>query len=828
MFDNSFYSTFGITLGQNELRSIIDKALALIDTKTISEQWRQRTYDYRLTLAQAEMEAQRPWLIGTTALLICVLMLLILLILRRRTEKGRLDELVKIRTAEVEAANKAKSAFLSAMSHEIRTPMNAIIGITEIQLQREMIDAESRMAIERIYTSGDLLLGIINDILDLSKIEAGKLELMVDKYEIASLVSDTAQLNMMRVGSKRIKFELHIDENMPVHLLGDELRVKQIMNNLLSNAFKYTADGTVKLIVASEENAKTKKDNETILTIKVCDTGQGMKKEQLDKLFDEYSRFNIETNRSTEGTGLGMSITKNLIRLMGGEISVESEYGVGSTFSVRLPQGRVDSEVLGSEMAENLRQFRTYNMAQMRRTQITREPMPYGNILIVDDVETNAYVAKGLLTPYELKIESVGSGYAAIERVKSGKQYDIIFMDHMMPEMDGVEATKRIREMGYEKPIVALTANAVAGQANIFLENGFDDFISKPIDLRQMNMLLNKLIRDKQLPEVIEAARKAAEAKQDYSILPRQADDLEFIRIFIREADKSLSTLEELTAKDRWYTGEDEMRKYIIHIHTIKSALVNIGKYDLSAIALKLEQAARNSITEIVITETPEFFRTLRVFIENLKQDDSEVSKRLKSLVHTREIAGLDISRGFRQANGDEKAYVQTLRLYAANVRNLLMSAEAVSPLEKGDKEGLAEYNRAVHGIKGTSYYIFAESVARQAEALEKASTNLEYDYINEHNSAFLDMAWKLIGDMEKLVADYDSENPRPVKPVPDVETLIKVRNACKRFDMDILDAAMEELEKYRYESDDGLMDWLRDSVNRMDMTAIVDRLKDY
>jgi len=825
IFDNSFHSTFGINKSQHELRSIIDKALALIDTKTMSEQWRQRTYDYRLTLAQAEMEAQRPWLIGTTALLVLVLALLFLLILRKRSEKRRLDELVRVRTAEVEAANKAKSDFLSAMSHEIRTPMNAIIGITEIQLQREMVDAESRMAIERIYTSGDLLLGIINDILDLSKIEAGKLILMVDKYEIASLVSDTAQLNMMRVGSKRIKFELHIDENMPVHLLGDELRVKQIMNNLLSNAFKYTTGGTVKLIVAAD--ASPHKDGEIILTIKVSDTGQGMKKEQLDKLFDEYSRFNLETNRSTEGTGLGMSITKNLIRLMGGEISVESEYGVGSTFTVRLPQGRVDSEVLGTEMAENLRQFRTYNMAQMKRTQITREPMPYGSILIVDDVETNAYVAKGLLIPYELKIESVSSGYAAIERIKAGKQYDVIFMDHMMPEMDGVETTRHIREMGYNRPIVALTANAVAGQASIFLENGFDDFISKPIDLRQMNMLLNKLIRDKQLPDVIEAARKAAEARKVYSVLPRQMDDLEFVRIFIREADKSLATLEKLTEEDGWYNNEDEMRKYVIHIHTIKSALVNIGKYDLSAVALKLEQAARNNITEIVVDESAEFFHTLKTFIEHLKRDGSDVGNRLKSLVYNREIAGVDIPRGFRQANGDEKAYIQTLRLYTANVRSLLKTVESVTPLEEGDKEGTTEYNRAVHGIKGTSYYIFAEPVAHQAEALEKASATGDYNYVSEYNNAFLEMAFKLIGDLEKMVSDYDLENPRPVKPAPDAELLIKLHDACKRFDMDELDAAMEELEKYRYESDEDLVDWLREAVNRMDMTAIVNKLKD-
>ena len=820
IINDSFESTFGINKDQHELRSIIDKAMALIDTRTISEQWRQRTYDYRLMLAQAEIKAQRPWLIGTSVLLLCVLIMVFVLLLNKRSEELRLDALVKKRTAEVEAANRAKSAFLSTMSHEIRTPMNAILGITEMQLQRDIIDAETRLAMERIFTSGDLLLSIINDILDLSKIEAGRLELLADKYEIASLISDTAQLNMMRVGSKRIQFELHIDENIPMQMTGDELRVKQIISNLLSNAFKYTSKGTVILSVAFEESRKN--DNEVVLVIRVSDTGQGMTKEQLGKLFDEYARFNQETNRSTEGTGLGMSITKNLIRLMGGDISVESELGKGSTFTVHLPQGRGNSDILGKEMAENLRLFRTSNRAQMRRAQITREPMPYGKILIVDDVETNAYVAKGLLTPYELKIESVGSGFAAIEKIRSGKVYDIIFMDHMMPEMDGIEAAKRIREMGYNHPIVALTANAVAGQAGIFLENGFDDFISKPIDLRHMNILLNKMIRDKQPPEVIEAARKDAAARKEQLVLPRQTGDPEFVRVFLREADKSLATLEELTEKDGWHDRDDDLRTYIIHIHTIKSALANIGRLDLSAVALKLEQAVRNKIIEIVISETPGFFHTLKAFLEELKQKGNTADGLAGTSALNRKITGLDITKGLEQANNDEAAYIKILRSYAANARSLLTSIESV------DEKKLTAYNRAVHGIKGASYYVFAGQVSHQAEALEKASRAGDFDYVSKQNTVFLETAWKLIGDLNEMLSAYDAENPKPMKPKPERETLLKILEACKRFDMDDLDDAMEEIERYHYESDDGLVDWLREAVYKMNMTQIVDKLTNF
>jgi CheY-like chemotaxis protein len=461
------------------------------------------------------------------------------------------------------------------------------------------------------------------------------LELLVDKYEIASLISDTAQLNVMRIGSKPITFELHADGGMPAYMLGDELRVKQVLNNLLSNAFKYTKEGSVKMSVEAEidENG----NDEVILVVTVDDTGPGMTDEQIKRLFDEYSRFNHETNRSTEGTGLGMSITNNLVNLMNGKILVESRPGKGSVFTVRLPQLRVGNELLGKEMAENLQRFRTHSRAQMRRVQISREPMPYGNVLIVDDVESNIFVAKGLLVPYELKTDSADSGFAAIEKIKSGSVYDIIFMDHMMPQMDGIEATKILRGMGYDHPIVALTANAVAGQANIFLGNGFDDFISKPIDIRQLNIVLNKLIRDKQPPEVIEAARQqAAETKKkEPNQTDRQTDDLtavqpainpKFVEIFVRDARKSLAVLDGIMEKGG-PRGDDELRTYTIHVHGIKGVLATIGKMALSAVAMKLEELGRQGDVEAIISETPAFVSSLRDFVEELASEQESAEE---------------------------------------------------------------------------------------------------------------------------------------------------------------------------------------------------------
>ncbi|MCL2707641.1 MAG: PAS domain S-box protein [Defluviitaleaceae bacterium] len=530
-------------------------------------------------------------------------------IARDITERKAMEE-------AAQSANKAKTAFLSTMSHEIRTPMNAILGITDIMLHKGALESSIREGLEKIYTSGDMLLGIINDILDLSKIEAGKLELLDSKYEMASLISDTAQLNMMRIGSKPIEFDLRADENLPVFLSGDELRVKQILNNILSNAFKYTSEGTVTMTVASRPSEGD--EDKITLIVSIKDTGQGMNDEQVGKLFDEYARFNHEANRSTEGTGLGMSITRNLIRMMNGEITIESELGKGSVFTIYLPQGRINSDVLGREMVENLQKFKTNSRSQLKRVQIKREPMPYGSVLIVDDVETNIFVAKGLLAPYELRIDSTDSGFGAIEKIKNGSEYSVIFMDHMMPKMDGVETTKRLREMGYKNPIVALTANAVAGQAEIFLGNGFNDYISKPIDIRQLNSVLNKLIRDKQPPEIL-AKAKAAESIR-LPIAASAADNLRFAEIFVRDAKKSAAVLDAFLQKGS-ERDESDMRMFIIHTHGIKSALANIGRLDLSAAALKLEQLGRDNSVDSIIAETPPFLEALKSYIMELSPE---------------------------------------------------------------------------------------------------------------------------------------------------------------------------------------------------------------
>jgi signal transduction histidine kinase/CheY-like chemotaxis protein len=395
---------------------------------------------------------------------------------------------------EAQDANLAKSKFLATMSHEVRTPMNVILGITESYLQNDSLSQEARDGYNKIYNAGDMLLHIINDILDFSKIEAGKLELIPVKYDIMSLINDTAHMNVIRYQQKPINFRLNIQDNMPANLIGDELRIKQILNNILSNAFKYTDLGEINLSFSFENSNK---ENEITLVFNVKDTGQGMTPEQVDKLFDEYTRFNLEANRSTVGIGLGMAITKNLITLMNGTFTLNSQIGKGTEMIVHIPQKLAGNETVSKKHIDNFKDILLEQKDYSKDKKINREIMPYGKVLLVDDMKPNLDVAALLLKPYQLNIETVESGLEAISLVKSGFEYDIIFMDHMMPVMDGIEAVKELRAMGYKRTIIALTANAVVGQQDIFIANGFDGYISKPIDIRQLNDALNKFIRDK-------------------------------------------------------------------------------------------------------------------------------------------------------------------------------------------------------------------------------------------------------------------------------------------------------------------------------------------
>ncbi|MDR0306312.1 MAG: response regulator [Chitinispirillales bacterium] len=507
---------------------------------------------------------------------------------------------------ELEIASKSKSEFLATMSHEIRTPMNAIIGIAQVQLQKENLHCEYTEALEKIYSSGNNLLGIINDILDMSKIESGKLMLAPAEYDLPSLINDAVQLNIVRIGSKPIEFTLDLDENLPQKLLGDELRLKQILNNLLSNAIKYTKQGFVKLSVFRFING-----GEALLRFCVSDSGQGIKSKDLDKMFLEYLRFNSEANRTTEGTGLGLNITKKLVEMMNGKIEVQSEYGKGSEFTVTVKQKTIECDPIGAEMSEKLRSFNYVNKKQLENLKLTFEPMPYGKVLVVDDVEINLYVAQELLSPYKLSVETALSGFIALDKVQCGNTYDIIFMDHMMPKMDGIETTKKIRETGYKGVIVALTANALAGNDEMFRQNGFDDFISKPIDTKHLNNALNKFIRDIHPQEATQYRERAAtESATKSSISPK------LLEVFSRDAQKAITALRETTKNGN-------IKLFTTTAHGMKSALANIGEKGKSELALKLEDAGNNNDTAFISANTERFIEILDDLIKKLIPEET-------------------------------------------------------------------------------------------------------------------------------------------------------------------------------------------------------------
>jgi len=529
-----------------------------------------------------------------------------------------INELVIAKEQAIQA-NNAKSNFLAKMSHEIRTPMNAILGITEIQLQNKVIPSDIKEALVKINNSGYLLLGIINNILDMSKIESGKLELSLESYDVPSIINDTVNLNIILYDSKEIEFNVDVDENIPLNLIGDELRIKQIINNLLSNAFKYTEKGEVLMSISAEYQEDP---SMVMLVLRVSDTGQGMTAEQLDKLFDEFTRFNADVNSKVEGTGLGMSITRQLVALMNGKIEVKSEPDKGSVFTVRLPQKIDSADVIGKELAEGLKNYRTSNLSQIeKKTQIVYEYMPYGRVLIVDDVDTNLYVARGLMSPYGLSLETAKSGFEMIEKIQNGAVYDIIFLDHFMPKMDGIEAVKIVRNMGYTNPIIALTANAIVGQADVFLNNGFDGFISKPIDTRQLNATLNKLIRDKYPPEVVKAAQRNSASFVRHAPKKSPASDPELRAIFTRDAENAYSRIESILSNK--LRRSDDLRQYIIDVHSMKGSLANMGEEEASAFARKLETAGQSNDIPLILSETPLFLQKLKEVIEKIKPKEN-------------------------------------------------------------------------------------------------------------------------------------------------------------------------------------------------------------
>ena len=395
---------------------------------------------------------------------------------------------------EAERANKAKSSFLASMSHEIRTPINAVLGMNEMVL-RESESENIREYAVNIHNAGKTLLSIINDVLDLSKIESGKMEIVAADYDIRMLIVDIENMISMRAEEKNLKFVIEADKTIPMKLYGDEMRVKQCIINLLTNSVKYTKQGSIHLMI---EKVKTE-DGMINLRVSVKDTGIGIKEKDLDKLFDSFIRLDMSKNRNVEGTGLGLNITRRLVEMMGGKLNVTSVYGEGSTFSFVIPQKIVDFQEMGN-YKECLKEM-TDNLVSKHKNFIA----PTANILSVDDNRVNIAVVKGLLKKIQIKCDSALSGVECLEKVAQNR-YDVILLDHMMPEMDGIETLRRMQDISlYQQTrpaVIALTANAIAGAKDEYLQAGFTDYLSKPIDSAKLEELLQRYLPSEKIEEV--------------------------------------------------------------------------------------------------------------------------------------------------------------------------------------------------------------------------------------------------------------------------------------------------------------------------------------
>ena len=498
-------------------------------------------------------------------------------------------------------ANEAKSLFLSNMSHEIRTPINAVLGMNEMIL-RECTDKQILTYAENIRSSGKTLFFLINDILDMSKIESGKMEILRVEYDLSVLIMDLWNIIFLRAQEKGLAIQFSLEETLPRVLYGDDVRIKQIVTNLLTNAVKYTPQGGIEVHVAYERHG----DEQISLIISVKDTGMGIKKEDMGKLFESFQRLEEEKNRNIEGTGLGMNITMSLLKLMDGDMKVESEYGKGSTFTVMIPQKVICDEPTGD--FESIRNRQEQN----RASEYQSFEAPEANILVVDDNAMNLTVFQSLLKRTRMNIVTADSGRKCLELVKK-EHFHIIFMDHMMPEMDGIETLHEIQKLtdfpNSDTPVIILTANALSGARESYLSEGFADFLTKPIDGDLLErtvacFLPGDLVRTREAggQEAEESdVRIDYEGFMQYGIsienglsLAKGDIDiyLDLIEMFIKEHEKQ-EVMQELIA-------QRNMKEYAVLVHGLKGNARTLGADKLADMAYEHEMKSKAENAEYV------------------------------------------------------------------------------------------------------------------------------------------------------------------------------------------------------------------------------------